>query len=81
MWENWKDRVYGATRVFNNKHELKHHNGKIISFDSKEELDEYLQEYHFLSCELSGDVAQEFNNSHYSDIDDVQWSDGEFYKE
>lgn len=30
---------------------------------------------------LNGDIAQEFNNSHYSDIDDVQWSDGEFYKE
>lgn len=30
---------------------------------------------------LNGDIAQEFNNSHYSDIDDIQWSDGEFYKQ
>jgi len=29
---------------------------------------------------LNGDMAQEFNDSHYSDIDDIQWSDGEFYK-
>lgn len=53
MEENWKNGIYGATRVFNNKYELKHHNGKIISFDSKEELDEYLQEYHTKTCELS----------------------------
>ena len=30
---------------------------------------------------LNGDMAQEFNDSYYSDIDDVQWSDGDFYKE
>lgn len=30
---------------------------------------------------LNGDMAEDFNNSHYSDIDDIQWSDGEFYKE
>lgn len=53
MWENWKDGVYGATRVFNNKYEFKHHNNSIITFDSEEELDEYLQEYHLMTCELS----------------------------
>ena len=30
---------------------------------------------------LNGDMAQEFNDSYYFDIDDVQWSDGDFYKE
>lgn len=30
--------------------------------------------------ELNGDIAEDFNNSHYSDVDDIQWSDGEFYK-
>ena len=30
--------------------------------------------------QLNGDMAEEFNDSHYSDIDDVQWSDGEFFK-
>ena len=30
---------------------------------------------------LNGDIAQEFNDSQYSDIDDIQWSNGEFYKD
>ena len=33
-----------------------------------------------IEFKLNGDMTQEFNNSHYSDIDDIQWSDGEFYK-
>ena len=53
MKDNWKDGIYGATRVFNNKYEFKHHNGKIVTFDSQEELDEYLEEYHLRTCELS----------------------------
>ena len=53
MKDNWENGIYGAMRVFNNKYEFKHHNGEIIIFDSKEELDEYLQEYHSMTCELS----------------------------
>lgn len=30
---------------------------------------------------LSGDIAKNFNETNYSDIDDIQWSDGESYKE
>ena len=30
---------------------------------------------------LNGDIAQSFNDDYYSDLDDVQWSDGEFYKD
>ena len=30
---------------------------------------------------LKGDIAQSFNDDNYSDLEDVQWSDGEFYKE
>lgn len=33
-----------------------------------------------IKFELKGDMAQEFNNSHFEDLDDVQWDDGEFYK-
>lgn len=53
MKDNWENGIYGAMRVFNNKYEFKHHNGKIVAFDSKEELDEYLEEYHLMTCELS----------------------------
>lgn len=31
--------------------------------------------------ELNGDIAQSFNDDNYSDLDDIQWSDGEFYKQ
>jgi hypothetical protein len=30
---------------------------------------------------LNGDMAQEFNDSYYSDVDDIQWDNGQFYKE
>ena len=31
--------------------------------------------------ELNGDIAKSFNDDNYSDLADVQWSDGEFYKQ
>ena len=53
MENNWESGVYGAIRVSDNRYEFKHHNGVIVIFDSKQELDEYLEEYHLMTCELS----------------------------
>ena len=71
-------------------------NGKLISVDdmdinhlrnvlkmiirNREKALQQLQSKRKVEFKLNGDMAQEFNNSHYSDIDDIQWSDGEFYK-
>ena len=30
---------------------------------------------------LNGDIAKLFNNDYYSDLDDVGWNNGEFYKD
>jgi len=51
--ENWIKGLYGESRVFNNKYQFKHYNGNIVSFSSKEELDEYLEEYFLNQCDLS----------------------------
>ena len=51
--ENWEKGIYGAINVSDNEYKFKHHNGVIMIFDSKEELDEYLEEYHLMTCELS----------------------------
>ena len=53
MKNNWEKGIYGAINVSDNEYEFKHHNGVIMIFDSKEELDEYLEEYHLMTCELS----------------------------
>ena len=47
---------------------------------NREKALQQLQSKRKVEFKLNGDMAQEFNNSHYSDIDDIQWSDGEFYK-
>lgn len=49
----WKSILFGNVKVFNNKYEFKHYSGKIVSFDSKEELEDYIQEYFDISCNLS----------------------------
>ena len=49
----WQKGLYGDIRIFNNKYEIKHHNGNTISFNSKKELEEYLQEYFANQCDLS----------------------------
>lgn len=72
-------------------------NGRLISVDdmdinhlrnvlkmiirNREKAIEQIKAKSKVDFKLNGDMAQEFNNSHYSDIDDIQWSDGEFYKE
>jgi hypothetical protein len=49
----WTKGLYGDTRVFDNKYQIKHHDNTVISFDSKEELEDYLQEYFLNQCDLS----------------------------
>jgi hypothetical protein len=49
----WIKGLYGDTRVFDNKYQIKHHDNTVISFDSKEELEDYLQEYFLNQCDLS----------------------------
>jgi hypothetical protein len=49
----WIKGLLGDTRVFNNKYQIKHHNGNVISFDSEKELEDYLQEYFLNQCDLS----------------------------
>lgn len=34
-----------------------------------------------VEIELNSDIAKSFNDDNYSDLDDIQWSDGEFYKQ
>ena len=68
-------------------------NGKLISVDDMDinhlrnvlkmiirNREKALQSEHKIELKLNGDMAQEFNDSHYSDIDELEWSDGEFYK-
>jgi hypothetical protein len=49
----WTKGLLGDTRVFNNKYQHRNHNGNIESFDSEEELEEYLQECFLNECDLS----------------------------
>lgn len=69
-------------------------NGKLISVDDMNinhlrnvlkmiirNREKAIQAKPKVEFKLNGDMAQEFNDSYYSDIDDIQWSDGEFYKE
>ena len=49
----WEQILLGYTRKFKRKYQFKNYTGKIYSFDSKEELDNFLQEYFIYSCELS----------------------------
>ncbi|HRT02552.1 MAG TPA: hypothetical protein P5513_01270, partial [Candidatus Diapherotrites archaeon] len=69
-------------------------NGKLISVDDMDinhlrnvlkmiirNHEKAIQAKPKVEFKFNGDMAQEFNDSHYSDIDDIQWSDGEFYKE
>jgi hypothetical protein len=58
MKSTWVKGLYGDTRVFNNKYEIKHHNGNIVSFDSKEELNEYIEQYFLNQCDLSSDMLE-----------------------
>ncbi len=58
MKSTWVKGLYGDTRVFNNKYEIKHHNGNIVSLDSKEELNEYIEQYFLNQCDLSSDMLE-----------------------
>lgn len=67
------------------KHLIKHHQNIIQQ--TNEVVDKYNAlvrkrkvEHAEASFKLNGDIAQSFNDDNYSDLDDVQWSDGEFYK-
>lgn len=71
-------------------------NGRLISVDemdvnhlrnvlkmiirNREKATQQLQAKPKVEFKLNGDIAQSFNEDSYSDLDDVQWSDGEFYK-
>lgn len=49
----WVRGLLGDTRVFNDKYQIRHYNGNIVSFDSPEELEDYLQDYFLKQCDLS----------------------------
>lgn len=49
----WVTGLLGETRVFNNEYQIRHYNGNIVSFNSPEELEDYLQEYFLNQCDLS----------------------------
>lgn len=49
----WKSGLLGDTRVFNNKYEFRHHSGMVVSFDSEEELKDYIQACFENDCDLS----------------------------
>lgn len=50
----WIKGLYGKKRIYNNKIEFVHNcSNKVLLFNSNEELEEYLQEYHIHQCELS----------------------------
>jgi len=50
----WEQILLGYTRKFKRKYQFKsNHIGRIYSFDSKEELDDFLQEYFIYFCEVS----------------------------
>ena len=48
----WVTGLLGDTRIFNDEYQVRHHNSKIVSFDSPEELEDYLQEYFLNQCDL-----------------------------
>ena len=52
-YTEWTEGLLGDTRVFNDEYQIRHHNGNVKSFDSKEELEDYLQEYFLNQCDLS----------------------------
>ena len=49
----WEQILLGYTRKLKRKYQFKNYTGKIYSFDSQEELDNFLQEYFIYYCELS----------------------------
>jgi hypothetical protein len=52
--KKWIIGLFGKQRKNNNKFEFVHTNSnKIIIFDTKKELEDYLQEYFIHQCELS----------------------------